>query len=210
MDFNTLTHNQNQTAFSFIYFLLPCHLCDRRKDVPVSIKKQDACISRQQKSSWEHQGRLVFVFFNKLYKTCRQIVSALSTCTATWAYIQTYKQVSPLQRTNNFLFLIGFKRQFITWSYFHPNLLPIKLEAIKILNQGPKYEKCLHIEIFYRGWQVPGGHASLGQAVDIFILPLRELSALDFFAQKGHSEKLQQQHTLSHCEILCTEMHHPD
>lgn len=46
MDFNTLTHNQNQTAFSFIYFLLPCHLCDRRKDVPVSIKKQDACISR--------------------------------------------------------------------------------------------------------------------------------------------------------------------
>lgn len=152
---STLTHNQKHTIVSFIYFLL--RFTYRRKDLPISVKKQDICICRQQKSSWEHENRLL-LFISYIKPSGKYSLHSVSLFIAIQDYIDTYKQVSSLQHINNFLFLLTrFKRNQLFTSQAVTN--QTKTIKIFILKLGvSKYEKCLYTEIFYWGWWVPGGH----------------------------------------------------
>lgn len=84
----------------------------------------------------------------------------------------TYKHIkaSSLQCTKNFLSLLTSSKDssLIDLALFLPQAVINQTEAIKIFLfklRAPKYEKCLHKEIF---WWVLGGHPALRQVVDFF------------------------------------------
>ena len=80
MDFSTLltTQSKQHSASSIFYRPITC----RRKNIPISVKKQDTCISR------EHQSRR-FLFISYIKPSSKYSLHAASLFTAIWAYIKT-------------------------------------------------------------------------------------------------------------------------
>ena len=162
------TQNKQQSTSSIYYCAR-----NRRKNIPVSVKKQDTCISRVQKKKKTKKTKNPPGFFYNLHKTFKQIVSLC--CLPIYCSLGLDIKIHINRwgvhcnvRTNFLFLLTGIKK--LTNSSIvmsTPRLLPIKLRWLKSssLNQGPP---CMRSACTQKFSIVAGGR----QVVDFFLYTL--------------------------------------